>query len=186
MQDFIVFDDIDKHGPQSFKRTYDISAADLSRDEVVGIGPVTIEVSVKKSELAAEYVADGSVAFALDLECARCTEPYPFAIPSGFHLRFRPRPDAAGDETEEVEISPEDLDVEFYSERTIPLRDLAIEQIQLMIPMKPLCDETCLGLCPKCGIDRNRETCTCEETAGDERWGALVAFREGLLKKRES
>jgi len=186
MQDFIVFDDIDKHGPQTYKRTYDISADDLARDEVVAVGPVTIEATVKKGDLAAEYIADGSVSFALDLECARCTDPYPFANPSTFHLRLRPRPEGAEPLTEEVEIAPDDLDVEFYSERTIPLRDLATEQIQLMIPMKPLCDDECLGLCPKCGINRNRETCTCEETVNDERWGALKDFREGLMKKKQS
>ena len=82
-------------------------------------------------------------------------------------------------------MSSGELDVEFYSERTISLRDLAIEQIQLMIPMKPLCDESCLGLCPRCGVNRNRESCQCEESIGDERWGALMQFREGL-KKRET
>lgn len=183
MQDFIVFDEIDKHGPQSYKRTYDIAGADLDRDEVAAFGPVTIEANVRKGELAGEYVADGSVLFTLDLTCSRCLEAYPFANPSTFHLRFRPRPQVAGEETEEVEISEEELDVEFYSERTISLRELAIEQIQLVIPMKPLCDENCLGLCAKCGANKNREACQCEESVGDERWGALMQFREGLKKK---
>ena len=82
--------------------------------------------------------------------------------------------------------SGDDLDIEFYTERQIPLQELATEQIQLTIPMKPLCDERCLGLCPQCGKNRNREDCQCETVIGDERWGALKDFREELLKKRES
>ncbi|MGH7486548.1 MAG: YceD family protein, partial [bacterium] len=99
---------------------------------------------------------------------------------------FRPRPQASG-ENEEVEITDqEELDVEYYSERAVPLKDLALEQVQLSIPMKPLCDEKCLGLCPTCGANRNREACKCELAATDDRWGALQGIREELAKKRES
>jgi uncharacterized protein len=87
---------------------------------------------------------------------------------------------------EEIEITPDELDIEFYSQRAIPLRDLAIEQIQLSIPMKPLCDDNCLGLCPQCGVNRNRETCSCQASIADERWGALQGIREEIAKKRES
>lgn len=186
MQDSIEFDKIDKDGPQTYKRTYEATAEELGQDEFANGGPVSIDVTVRKGEQPAEYVADGGVQFHADLNCARCAEPYPFASHSTFHLRFRPRPEAAGEEAEEVEISNEELDVEFYTERSIPLRELATEQIQLSIPMKPLCDENCLGLCPGCGINRNRETCNCESSIVDERWGTLKEFREGLLKKRES
>jgi uncharacterized protein len=84
-----------------------------------------------------------------------------------------------------VEIAPEDLDVEFYTERSISLRDLAAEQVQLAIPMKPLCDENCLGLCPNCGANRNRERCQCEAAVADDRWGALAGIREQLAKKKD-
>ena len=75
--------------------------------------------------------------------------------------------------------------MEFYTDRSISLRHLALEQIQLSISMKPLCDEKCLGLCPQCGVNRNRETCACETSVVDERWGALREIQQ-VLKKRES
>jgi uncharacterized protein len=102
-----------------------------------------------------------------------------------FHVRFRPRPQVSR-EGEEIEITAkEELDVEFYSDRTIPLRDLALEQVQLSIPMKPLCEDSCLGLCPKCGVNLSREKCSCEESVTDERWGALKDIREALAKKKD-
>ena len=91
----------------------------------------------------------------------------------------------AVEEYPDVEITEkEELDVEFYSDRVIPLRDVALEQIQLSIPMKPLCDEGCLGLCPTCGVNRTRESCSCETAIVDDRWGTLKDIRDELLKKK--
>ena len=129
-------------------------------------------------------LADGTVSFTADLTCSRCAEPYPIANTSTFHVRFRPRPEVSA-VNEEIEITDkEELDVEFYSDRVVPLRDLAMEQIQLSIPMKPLCDENCLGLCPTCGVNRSREECSCETSIVDERWGALKNLRDELEKKK--
>lgn len=185
MSEIIDFDEIDEHGPQTYSGTFDVAVSELERDEVAAIGSVSIEGSAKKGDLDDEYIANGTVSFTADLSCARCDEPYPFANTSAFHVRFRPRP-AASEENEEVEITDsEELDVEFYSERAIPLRDLALEQVQLTIPMKPLCDENCLGLCPTCGVNRTRESCACSTSITDERWGALKDIREELAKKKD-
>lgn len=185
MTDLIVFDEIDKHGPQSYGGTYEVSAGELDRDEVSTVGTVKMEANAEKGPLPGEYIVDGTSRFMADLNCSRCLEPYPFAHSSTFHVRFRPRPQLSGEE-EEVEITgKEELDVEFYSDRTVPLRDLALEQIQLAIPMKPLCDESCIGLCPKCGASRMRDGCSCQTSMGDERWDALRGVREALMKKKD-
>ncbi len=180
----IVFDDIDKYGPQRFERTYQFTTDELARVELVAIGPVALVADARKGDLPAEYLADGSTTFAADFLCSRCIEPYPFANSLDFHLRFRPRPERS-EQNDEVEITPDELDIEFYSERSIPLRDLAAEQVQLSIPMKPLCTESCLGLCPQCGANLNGEGCSCQSAAGDERWGALAGIRAELAKKNE-
>ena len=186
MSDVIKFDEIDEHGPQTYQGRFDVAASELDRDEINGSGSIEIEARVEPGNSAGEYIADGTAKVALDLNCSRCLDPYPFAITSPLHVRFRPRPEGSGEENEEVEIAgEEELDVEFYSGRSVPLRDLAVEQIQLTIPMKPLCDENCLGLCPKCGVNRSRERCNCDESPADARWGALQGIREELAKKKD-
>lgn len=50
-----------------------------------------------------------------------------------------------------------------------PLRESAI----LALPQAPLCSEECRGLCPRCGVDRNVENCTCVEDDTDPRWDGL-------------
>jgi len=181
-KDIINFDEVDEYGPQEYRGSFAVDVSELEREEVSNLGAVEAETRVEAGNFAGEYIADGSVTFAADFECSRCVDPYPFAGTSTFHVRFRPRPEVT-EENEEVEITqPEELDVEFYSERTVPLRDLAIEQVQLSIPMKPLCNDNCLGLCPECGANRNKEQCRCA-TPADDRWGALADIRNQLAKK---
>jgi uncharacterized protein len=185
MNEFIDFNAIDEHGPQTVEARFEIPTAELDRPELANIGDVSIRATADKGDMEGEYVADGTVTFTADLSCSRCAEPYPFANTSTFHVRFRPRPEASM-ENEEVEITvKEELDVEFYSDRTIPLRHLALEQVQLSIPMKPLCDESCLGLCPTCGANLTREECNCKESIVDERWGALAGIRDELSRKKD-
>jgi uncharacterized protein len=180
----IVFDEIDKDGPQSYGGAFQVHPQELKWDELARIDPVSIAADARKGELAGEYFVDGSARFTAELVCARCLDTYAFASSSTFHLRFEPRSGVPRQDDEEIEIVPAELDVEFYTERAIPLRDLALEQIQLSIPMKPLCKDRCLGLCPTCGANRNSETCSCE-TVADERWGALQEIQKAM-KKRES
>lgn len=57
--------------------------------------------------------------------------------------------------------------------------DEAIRQYTIMQrPMKPLCKEDCLGLCPTCGVDRNVRRCECGEPAPDPQWGPLTKLLE--------
>lgn len=181
----IDFDVIDDRGPQEYCGSWDVSRAELARDEVADVGTVKIETTVDRGLAEGDYVADGTVSFTADLTCARCVEPYPIATASSFHVTFRARPEVT-EENEEVEITDsEELDVEFYGDRRVPLKDLALEQVQLSIPMKPLCDENCPGLCPTCGANRVREKCSCEASITDERWGALRDLRDALARKKD-
>lgn len=64
------------------------------------------------------------------------------------------REPAGGDDS--YPVGPDTLDLE-------PLvRDACI----LALPLAPLCSESCLGLCPECGADLNRQACSCERPAG--------------------
>lgn len=181
----IQFDEIDKYGPQSYSASFTVDAHELEREEIETLGEVTLEVQASQGDLPGEYVVEGMVANIADLRCSRCVEPVPFANRSHFHLRYRPRSESSAEEIQDVEISQEELDMEFYDERSIPLRQMAIEQIQLSIPMKPLCDDGCLGLCPRCGANLAREKCACDTSITDDRWDALRGIREELAKKRD-
>ena len=185
MTAFIDFEAIDQYGPQTFNEKLALTARELERDDVEQMGEVSIVGQARTGDVEREYVVEGKVWFAADLDCSRCVDPFPFATESPFTVRYRPYP-AVTEEDQEVELSGEsELDVEFYAEPRASLRDLAIEQIQLSIPMKLLCDEKCLGLCVKCGTNLNQAACSCEDKVTDERWAALSGIREELRKKKD-
>lgn len=183
-EQFIDFDKIDQYGPQNLKGELSVDRAELDRDEVENVGTVTFTASADKGDLGGEYLIEGEVAYQLDLRCSRCVEPYPFANTLSYAVRYRPLP-AESDQPAEVELADEELDTEYYTERQIPVRRIAVDQIQLSLPMKPLCEEACQGLCPQCGANLNRDRCACNESVFDDRWTALKDLRDQLAKKKE-
>lgn len=181
----IDFDRIDEHGPQKFEAALEVSADEIDRPEFPGGASVRIQAEARRGDAPAEYEVEGSLTFTSELECARCTDPFPFAAESSFTVRYRPL-SVASDLSPDVEVSSEEMDVEYIEERQVALRRVAIEQIQLAIPMKPLCDEACQGLCPTCGTNRSREACSCETATVDPRWEGLSALRDQLDRKKQN
>jgi len=51
------------------------------------------------------------------------------------------------------------------------------ENLLLVIPMKHLCKEDCMGLCPYCGTNLNHETCDCQRDVIDPRWEILKSLQ---------
>lgn len=53
------------------------------------------------------------------------------------------------------------------------LAALVWQEFSLALPVKPLCDTRCKGLCPQCGANRNTESCGCARDEGDPRLAKL-------------
>jgi uncharacterized protein len=51
------------------------------------------------------------------------------------------------------------------------------QNLLLALPVSPLCDPHCQGLCPECGADLNKGPCSCQREEGDPR---LAVLRELL------
>jgi len=107
--------------------------------------------------------------------CARCLELFSLPVSSQFQLALKPKPDSRP--PEEVELTREDLETDFYEGEEIDLSPFIQDQVLLTIPPKLVCREECRGLCQKCGKNLNRETCNCPEKTVDPRLEALRNFR---------
>lgn len=118
----------------------------------------------------------------LDLTCGRCLETVPFEISSEVALTLVPGPaegEGSGDAPAvEIEVTDEDATLFDCPGGKADLESLAIEQIYLALPLKPLCRETCQGLCPECGANRNRATCDCRRAEVDPRLAPLLQFKK--------
>jgi uncharacterized protein len=125
-----------------------------------------------------ELYADDAHAFAagtfrgeLTVACSRCVNPVKLVIDEKLRVTFMPPHEMPADDAsaatrddadEGPEVAEEDLDVFPFDGERIDLEPLFREQFVLAIPYAPLCAETCKGLCPQCGIERNTATCSCE------------------------
>lgn len=108
-------------------------------------------------------------------ECSRCLDAFEESVDAEFHLTFvRDLPAAEGGEKE---LHREDLEVEVLTGGAVDLGEVVTEQFQLALPSRPICRDECRGLCPQCGVNRNRESCECQSRAVDPRFAALAALR---------
>ena len=113
----------------------------------------------------------GSIAVAVQNECARCLEELQEEFDADFELFFHPMETIA--RNEEKQIGREDAEIGFYEENGVALIDVVREQLLLWLPMRSLCGEDCKGICPLCGANWNRTDCNCREEFVDPRWETL-------------
>ncbi len=81
---------------------------------------------------------EGKVSAELQLECSRCADPVTRVFEDSFD-----------------EVYPDTVEC-------IDAREVVRETAGLLAPIKVLCSETCKGRCLVCGINRNKQTCSCK------------------------
>ncbi len=143
----------------------------------LGVRAVSGSARLTHTNLGVYVEAD--VEAEMNLECARCLDlfwrPIPVRAQEQYYTRFdvvsgAPRPDAPRDA---YTIGHDFL---------IDVSKLLREHILLELPPKPLCRESCAGICPICGEDQNERPHRHAPEA-DERWSALGELAN--LRNRE-
>ncbi|MUM76533.1 DUF177 domain-containing protein [Pseudodesulfovibrio sp. F-1] len=114
----------------------------------------------------------GTLEGSVFLPCDRCATDFEFAIDTRYDL-FEQLPGGEDEADEEPRVR------EQGGELQLDIGALLWEEFALALPVKPLCAESCKGVCPGCGADRNTEVCQCKADEGDER---LAVFRTLKLK----
>ncbi|NCC53264.1 MAG: DUF177 domain-containing protein [Spartobacteria bacterium] len=102
--------------------------------------------------VSGELLVRGEISVDVEIECSRCASFFSTTIADSSFLRAY---ELSGD-TEHVDVT-----------------DDIREGILLSIPRFVLCSDQCQGLCPHCGINRNKETCDCRPSRFDDPWQAL-------------
>lgn len=174
--------------------------------DVIGV-PEKSEITV---ELRLESVVEGVLVTGtaearVEGECVRCLEPVDDEIDVEFQELFyypesddRVRGRSAGSTEDLDEDSEEEtyrLEGDFFDLQPV-LRDAVV----LALPLQPVCQEDCLGLCSECGA-RLSDDPTHHHEAADPRWAALQGLsaapgdegdgiknsgtREGLAENQE-
>lgn len=157
---------------ERFEQTYAQGQLEASEDFRI-VDPAALAFDIFKDNDQFHLV--GSVRTTLEMPCSRCLEPFTMPVDQAFDLRYQPHARNTGEG--EREIEEDDLTTAFYENDEIDLGQLMREQFYLALPMKPLCREECAGLCPMCGTNLNRGTCTCKREWEDPRLAALKKLK---------
>ena len=133
-----------------------------------------IDVVCSVTKTRENVFVEGDIAVAGRMPCSRCLEETRLSLRSSFHYTFAP---SSSLPQENVELSATDLDFAYYEGEEIDLDDAILEQALLLVPVKPLCAESCRGLCPRCGANLNVKRCDCRDERIDERFAVLKQFK---------
>ncbi|MGA7270745.1 MAG: DUF177 domain-containing protein [Acidimicrobiia bacterium] len=130
---------------------------DLSVGSSSVAGPVTVAGVV-------DGIADGvmvrlEIRAPVHLVCTRCLAEWDEDLEISAVQVFEPEPDEDGYALERDD----------FIDLSGPVRD----EVALAIPIRPLCRPDCLGLCPTCGTDLNREPCGGHEEPSRSPFAAL-------------
>ena len=173
--------------PFTWQEELRFSPAELERPELVSLSPVECRGRVRFID--PDFLFEADLAYEQTLACTRCLQAASEPVEARIDLLLTVSPAASGrsgrgaraprpaDAADELELGEEDLGVLTLPGEEIDTAPLVREQVQLNIPMKPLCRPECQGLCPICGADLNAGACRCETTSPDPRWAALAALR---------
>jgi len=146
----------------------DVARLDISAMGLTVTGKARAEIHIVKSDRI--YYCTGEVVCDARIECSRCLEPYPVTLRGELDFSIHEMDSQSG-------LNPDDIP---ETEILIPAGETLVdvsgpvrEGILLEVPLKPLCSESCKGLCPQCGTNRNETDCECHEDSTDPRWDGL-------------
>jgi len=161
---------------EHFEKRYEPSRFDgIGGDLFRVTSPVAMTFDIDRRESGRYHVA-GRLIGDLEVTCSRCLEPFTLPMAADFDLDYVPRSENVGEGEREVE--EDDLTTAFYVDDQIDLGELIGEQLQLALPMKPLCSDECRGLCPLCGTNWNTGTCACSQQWSDPRLAVLKTLAQ--------
>ncbi len=140
----------------------------LEFESLVGTKEIECRLDIQKA--GDEYFCQGEITADAVVTCARCL--------TEFETRLSNSADFIVCSQEAIDSRKDAIDDEDYvllkgNDLRADLSDIVRQTIILALSMKPLCSETCKGLCPQCGTNLNEQTCGCKVEHVDARWDSL-------------
>ncbi|NLI91394.1 MAG: DUF177 domain-containing protein [Peptococcaceae bacterium] len=141
----------------------------LGNEEYFFQAPMEVQLDVTNT--GKSLLVKGKLSSVINVNCSRCLKEFPFPLAFEFEDEWLPIEFSELDEEESAFIFEKD---EFCIDECV------MEHVLVHIPMKFMCSEDCKGLCPKCGADRNKESCVCAGADIDPRLEILSKWNKGV------
>ncbi len=140
-----------------------------------------LEFAGRLDKLENEILVRGSLKAMVGLVCARCVTSFRLPISSRVEVEYRLKIEEPPEEN--LELEEEDINTYFCTQNRLDLGQAFRDQIFLSIPIKPLCKDTCKGLCSTCGANLNEGTCGCSAESIDPRLEVLKALNKDIQER---
>lgn len=158
-----------------FSKSEDWLREMLSEKGKAGFSTDRIDVQCSVTKTGETISVEGNITTGINLECCRCLESFTLPVKTVYEYTFLPVENMPEDE--QVELTGEDLGLGYYRNDMIDLDSIILEQVVIQVPIKPLCNESCKGLCPVCGINLNVAGCDHKQTAFKNPFAALEKLK---------
>lgn len=121
----------------------------------------------------------GEVESTVRLSCSRCLEEFEYPLSVKFTLTYTQELSERAFEPGEdgIELSAADMGLILFQGEEIDPQEGIQEQVVMAFPIRPLCKESCKGLCPQCGADLNTRDCICRPAPLSIQFAALKDFK---------
>lgn len=122
----------------------------------------------------------GKFRTAIELECGRCLRTYQMPVTSTIEeeLPIEGVPWAPEVGEEEEDRLPEEEADPLFADNIFDLDEYLRQSILVNVPIKPLCEEDCKGLCPHCGANLNDGSCECPPDSEESPFAVLASLLE--------
>jgi uncharacterized protein len=92
--------------------------------------------------------------------CGRCLGPSDQGIEGTSSDEFVPSVDVVSGHPLEREPGSDELEID--ARHVLDLTEVIRQDLLTRLPLQPLCDDSCPGLCPHCGQELRSGTCDCQ------------------------
>ncbi|WP_075661119.1 YceD family protein [Streptomyces acidiscabies] len=155
---------------------------DLGIQGVVGVPEgAPVELELRLESVMDGVLVTGTARAQAEGECVRCLEPVGLEVDADFQEMFSyPDADDRGrPKAEPVDDAEEDEDTLFIEDGLFDLESVLRDAVVLALPMQPVCQDDCQGLCSECGA-RLSDDPDHRHDAVDIRWAALQGLSGSL------
>ncbi len=167
--------------PYTWNQTLEIPALEQEGQVLSRLSPVVWRGEIRR--VVSDFLLHAHLSYEQTSTCSRCLGPAVSSVEETLELLIKIEEEAVekeDDEEVEIELTQDDMGLLSLTSAEFDVEPLLIEQLQLNIPMRPLCRPDCRGLCPQCGTDLNQAACECGRREVDPRWAGLAALKNRL------
>lgn len=168
-----IKDKIYSHDFEENAQAFPIIAEMMKNRECEFLEP--LKIGVKAYRIRELYEVDGHFQTQIRIGCSRCLKNIDAPLSSEFALTYTREVPGLMDvlNEEEIELRIEEIGLLYFRGEEINLQQGIQEQIVMALPLQPLCDENCKGLCPQCGSNLNQKNCGCEHKSSNNKFAVL-------------